>query len=57
MILGSLLCFVTTFSQTIEWKNPEIIAINKEAPRATFYNYDTKKQAIENNFNPDKLEY
>lgn len=57
VILGLLFCFETTFSQAIEWKNPEIIAVNKEAPKATFYNFDTKEQAIENDFNPDKLEY
>tara|TARA_R110002049_G_scaffold171426_1_gene337925 strand:+ start:2126 stop:5335 length:3210 start_codon:yes stop_codon:yes gene_type:complete len=32
-----------------EWENPEIFQINREAPRATFYNYATINDAIANN--------
>ncbi|WP_435413889.1 glycoside hydrolase family 2 TIM barrel-domain containing protein [Polaribacter aestuariivivens] len=31
-----------------EWENPEIFQINREEPRATFYNYDTENAATEN---------
>lgn len=30
-----------------EWENPEIFQINREAPRATFYNYKTKEEALQ----------
>jgi len=32
-----------------EWENPEIFQINREEPRATFYNYNNEKMALENN--------
>jgi beta-galactosidase len=31
-----------------EWENPEIFQINREAPKATFYNYDNVENAILN---------
>ena len=33
-----------------EWENPEIFQINREAPRATFYNFASTADAIANNF-------
>ncbi|GAA4973912.1 glycoside hydrolase family 2 TIM barrel-domain containing protein [Algibacter aquimarinus] len=30
-----------------EWENPEIFQINREAPRATFYNFSSKENALE----------
>ncbi len=32
-----------------EWENPEIFQINREAPRATFYNYSSKDKALSEN--------
>ncbi len=31
-----------------EWENPEIFQINREEPRATFYNYTNQKDALSN---------
>ena len=29
-----------------EWENPEVFQINRESPKATFYNYDNLDNAI-----------
>ncbi|WP_051605673.1 glycoside hydrolase family 2 TIM barrel-domain containing protein [Polaribacter sp. Hel_I_88] len=31
-----------------EWENPEIFQINREEPRATFYNYSSQEEALAN---------
>ena len=31
-----------------EWENPEIFQINREAPKATFYNYNNENDALSN---------
>lgn len=31
-----------------EWENPEIFQINREEPKATFYNYSTINEAVDN---------
>lgn len=34
------------YAQDVAWQDPEIIGINKEEPRATFYFYDNEEQAL-----------
>ncbi|MGB5783491.1 MAG: sugar-binding domain-containing protein, partial [Eudoraea sp.] len=34
--------------ENAEWENPEIFQINREAPTASFYRYETVKNALEN---------
>jgi beta-galactosidase len=49
--LSLLACAVFTLNsgqaqQTPDWENPGIFAINKEAPRATFMQYESVKKAV-----------
>ena len=43
-------------AQKVPWQDPEIISINKEEPKATFYNYDSKEQALKSRHNFADLE-
>ncbi len=44
------LCFVSSlFSQQNDWENPNVNQINKLPSRATFYNFDSKAQALSGN--------
>lgn len=50
ILLGlSLICNVV-IAQTLEWENPEVFAVNKEAYRATSIPYANEEQAIGDNY-------
>ncbi|WP_372755748.1 glycoside hydrolase family 2 TIM barrel-domain containing protein [Mariniflexile sp.] len=40
--------YTATTWENPEWENPEIFQINREAPRATFYNHKTTAEALSN---------
>ncbi|TNJ47170.1 DUF4981 domain-containing protein [Tamlana fucoidanivorans] len=40
-----------SFSQVFDWENPEVIAINKEAPHAYFVSYDSEDNALKDELN------
>ncbi len=42
----AVLCGFVAVAQKAYWQDPEVIGINKLPPKATFYNYDTKDQAL-----------
>lgn len=40
---------ITAFGQQVrEWEDPTVFAVNREFPRATFYNYPNERMALEN---------
>ncbi|GAA4307088.1 glycoside hydrolase family 2 TIM barrel-domain containing protein [Aestuariibaculum suncheonense] len=41
--------YIASAWENPEWENPEIFQINREAPRATFYNYENTNEALINN--------
>lgn len=50
LILAFLLVAVMATSQTRDWENPEVFAINKEKPRATFLPYPDAKLAAQDDY-------
>lgn len=50
LILAFLLVAVMATSQTRDWENPEVFAINKEKPRATFLSYPDAKLAAQDDY-------
>jgi len=51
-LIGLFLFLVTNAQvpkwENAEWENPEIFQINREAPTASFYRYESVKKALEN---------
>ncbi|MFK7905858.1 MAG: hypothetical protein AB8B69_12065, partial [Chitinophagales bacterium] len=45
----------TTHAQTPDWENPEVVEINKEAPHATLFPYESRSKAL--TFNKNESEY
>lgn len=50
LILAFFLVAVMATSQTRDWENPEVFAINKEKPRATFLPYPDAKLAAQDDY-------
>ena len=50
LILAFLLVAVMATSQTRDWENPEVFAINKEKPRASFLPYPDAKLAAQDDY-------
>ncbi len=47
-----LLCIgLSSFSQDLDWENPKVIGINKEAPHTYFISYDSEEASLEDNLN------
>jgi beta-galactosidase len=42
---------LVSYSQVLDWENPEIIEVNKENPHAYFISYDSEARAIEDKLN------
>ncbi len=47
----SIFSFSHCYSQELDWENPEVIGINKEAPHSYFVSYDSEKDAFNDNLN------
>jgi beta-galactosidase len=46
LAIGALALKVQAINPSVDWENPEIFAINKEAPRATFMPYESYASAL-----------
>jgi len=55
ILLLSVNMHQTTHAQTPDWENPEVVEINKEAPHATLFPYESRSKAL--TFNKNESEY
>ena len=48
LIAGGLIFSVSVFAQPLDWDNPTLFRVNKEVPHASFFPYETRDLALQN---------